>query len=224
MGICGGLSMMNGLITILGIILLFGVLYYEKKKNKMPLLITKSTLSLLFVMTALQQPYSVPAYYHYLFVGLIFCLIGDVCLALPQKKAFMGGLVAFLVGHVLYIFSFSSLIPISYWISTGLFIVFGASALTFFWLHPHLKSMLIPVLIYILVVTIMVTGAWAVFWKSSFQISGRALILTGSLCFYLSDLFVARHRFIKEEYRNRLLGLPLYYTGQFMLAFSIGFL
>ncbi len=224
MGICGGLSMMNGLIIILGIILLFGVLYYEKKKNKMPLLITKSTLSLLFVMTALQQPYSVPAYYHYLFVGLIFCLIGDVCLALPQKKAFMGGLVAFLVGHVLYIFSFSSLIPISYWISTGLFIVFGASALTFFWLHPHLKSMLIPVLIYILVVTIMVTGAWAVFWKSSFQISGRALILTGSLCFYLSDLFVARHRFIKEEYRNRLLGLPLYYTGQFMLAFSIGFL
>ncbi len=62
MGICGGLSMMNGLIIILGIILLFGVLYYEKKKNKMPLLITKSTLSLLFVMTALQQPYSVPAY------------------------------------------------------------------------------------------------------------------------------------------------------------------
>ncbi len=224
MGICGGLSMMNGLIIILGIILLFGVLYYEKKKNKMPLLITKSSLSLLFVMTALQQPYSVPAYYHYLFVGLIFCLIGDVCLALPQKKAFMGGLVAFLVGHVLYIFSFSSLIPISYWISTGLFIVFGASALTFFWLHPHLKSMLIPVLIYILVITIMVTGAWAVFWKSSFQISGRALILTGSLCFYFSDLFVARHRFIKEEYRNRLLGLPLYYTGQFMLAFSIGFL
>ena len=216
--------MMNGLIIILGIILLFGVLYFEKKKNRIPLLITKSTLSLLFVMTALQQPYSVPAYYHYLFVGLIFCLVGDVCLALPQKKAFMGGLVAFLVGHVLYIFSFSSLIPISYWISTGLFIVFGASALTFFWLHPHLKSMLIPVLIYILVITLMASGAWAVFGKSSFQISGRALILTGALCFYVSDLFVARHRFIKEEYRNRLLGLPLYYTGQFMLAFSVGFL
>jgi hypothetical protein len=70
----------------------------------------------------------------------------------------------------------------------------------------------------------MASGAWAVFWKSSFEIFGRALILTGSLCFYLSDLFVARHRFIKEEYRNRLLGLPLYYAGQFMLAFSIDFL
>lgn len=215
---------MNVFIVILGLILLLGVLYYEKKKNRIPLLITKSTLSLLFVITALLQPHSVSAYYRYLLVGLIFCLVGDVCLALPQKKAFMGGLVAFLIGHLLYIFSFSSLIPISHWFSSELIFIVGTSALIFFWLRPHLKSMLIPVLIYIMVITIMASGAWAVFGKSSFQISGRALILTGSLCFYLSDLFVARHRFIKEEYRNRLLGLPLYYTGQFMLAFSIGFL
>jgi uncharacterized membrane protein YhhN len=216
--------MINGLIIILGIILLFGVLYYEKKKNRIPYLITKTILSLLFVTTALLQPYSVPAYYHYLLTGLILCLVGDVCLALPQKKAFMGGLVAFLVGHLLYIFSFSSLIPASHWFSSGLFIFFGISALIFFWLRPHLKSMLIPVLLYIVVITLMAAGAWAVFEKSSFQISGRVLILAGALCFYVSDLFVARHRFIKEEYRNRLLGLPLYYTGQFMLAFSVGLL
>ena len=216
--------MINVFIIILGIILLLGLLYYEKKKDRKPLLIVKSILSLLFVITALLQPHSVPAYYHYLFIGLIFCLIGDVCLALPQEKAFMGGLVAFLVGHLFYIFSFLSLIQISYWISTGLLIMFGMSTLVFFWLRPHLKSMLIPVLIYILVITVMASGAWAVFWKSSFQISGRAFILAGSLCFYFSDLFVARDKFIKEEYRNQLLGLPLYYAGQFLLAFSIGLL
>ena len=98
--------MMKGLIIILGIILLFGLLYYEKKKKRIPLLITKATLSLLFVITVLLQPYSVPAYYHYLLTGLILCLVGDVCLVLPQRKAFMVGLVAFLIGHVLYIFSF----------------------------------------------------------------------------------------------------------------------
>jgi hypothetical protein len=75
-----------------------------------------------------------------------------------------------------------------------------------------------------MVITLMASGAWAVFWKSSFQVSGRVLILAGAFCFYVSDLFVARHRFIKEEYQNRLLGLPLYYTGQFMLAFSVGLL
>jgi uncharacterized membrane protein YhhN len=216
--------MINVLIIILGIILLFGLLYYEKKKNRMPLLIMKSILSLLFVITALLQPYSVPAYFHYLFVGLIFCLIGDVCLALPQKKAFMGGLVAFLVGHVFYIFSFLSLTSIFHWISSGVFIIFGVSAFIFLWLRPHLKSMFIPVLLYILVITVMASGAWTVFWKSSYQISGRTLILVGSIFFYFSDLFVARNKFVKEEYRNRLLGLPLYYSGQFSLAFSIGLL
>lgn len=215
---------MNGLVIILGVILLVGVLFHEKKKKRLLLLITKSTLSLLFVVTALLQPRPVSAYFNYLLVGLVFCLVGDVCLALPQKKAFMAGLVSFLFGHVLYIFSFSSLIPVSHWFSPGLFIIFGLSAIVFFWLRPHLKSMLIPVLIYLLVITIMAFGAWAVFGKSSFQISGRALVLAGALCFYVSDIFVARHRFIKEEYRNRFLGLPLYYTGQFFLAFSIGHL
>ena len=216
--------MMNVLIIILGIILLFGLLYYEKKNDRKPLLIVKSILSLFFVITALLQPHSVPAYYHYLFIGLIFCFIGDVCLALPQEKAFTGGLVAFLIGHIFYIFSFSSLTQIYHWISAGFFIIFGMSALIFLWLRPHLKSMLIPVLLYILVITVMASGAWAVFWKSSFPISGRTLILAGSLCFYFSDVFVARDKFIKEEYRNRLFGLPLYYTGQFLLAFSVGFL
>jgi len=216
--------MINIFIIILGIILLSGVLYYEKKKDRIPLLITKSILSLLFVMTALLQPHPAPAYYHYLLVGLIFCLVGDVCLALPQKKAFMAGLVAFLVGHIFYIFSFLSLTQISDWISTGALIIFGASAFVFFWLRPHLKSMLVPVLLYILVITVMASGAWTVFWKSSLRVSGRALILVGSLCFYFSDIFVARNKFIKEEFRNRLLGLPLYYAGQFMLAFSVGLL
>ena len=216
--------MTNTFIIISGIIFLHGLLFYEKKKNKVPLLIAKSILSLLFVITALLQPRSVPAYYHYLLVGLIFCLIGDVCLAFPRESAFKVGLVAFLIGHIFYIFSFSFLIPISYWISSGLFIFLGMSASIFFWLRPHLKSMLIPVLLYIAVITMMVFGAWAVFWKSSFRISGRALILAGSLCFYFSDVFVARDKFIREEYQNRLFGLPLYYAGQFMLAFSVGLL
>jgi uncharacterized membrane protein YhhN len=212
-------------ITIVfGFIFLLGLLYYEKKENKKPLLIVKSILSLLFVVTALLQPHPSPAYYHFLLAGLIFCLIGDICLALPQDKAFRVGLVAFLVGHVLYIFGFSSLSQIDDWISPWLFITFCMSALVFLWLRPHLKSMLIPVLFYILIITVMVSGAWGVFWKSSFPISGRVFILLGSLCFYVSDVFVARNKFIKEEYRNRLLGLPLYYTGQFLLAFSVGLL
>ena len=216
--------MINIFIILLGIMLLFGLLYYEKKKVRRLLFVTKSTLSLLFVLTALLQPHPGPAFFYTLFVGLIFCLIGDVCLALPQEKAFKAGLAAFLVGHIFYIFCFSSLIQVNLWISAGFFILFGISALIFLWLRPYLKSMLIPVLLYILVITVMASGAWAVFLKSPFHVFGRTLLLAGSLFFYVSDIFVARDKFIKEEYKNRLLGLPLYYAGQFFLAFSIGFL
>jgi uncharacterized membrane protein YhhN len=157
-------------------------------------------------------------------VGLIFCLAGDVCLALPPEKMFRMGLVAFFVGHLFYILGFSSLTPFFEWISPAAFIFVFASAAVFFWLRPHLKSMLVPVLLYILVITMMLCGAWAVFWKSSFPLAGRTLIFAGALCFYLSDLWVARDKFIKDEFQNRLIGLPFYYLGQFSLAFSAGFL
>jgi len=48
------------------------------------------------------------------------------------------------------------------------------------------------------------------------------MIGLGATCFYFSDLSVARDRFVQKGYINRLIGLPLYYLGQFLLAFSLG--
>jgi uncharacterized membrane protein YhhN len=216
--------MIQALIIIFGLSLLAILLYFEKKENKKSVLITKSLLSLLFVVTALLQPRLVPQYYLYLLAGLILCLIGDVCLALPGEKMFTAGLGAFLLGHVFYIIGFSSLTSLGRWISPGAGLITGISAIIFFWLRPHLKSVLVPVLFYILVITAMLSGAWAVYWKSALPAPAKALILMGASCFYLSDLFVARDKFIRDEFQNRLIGLPLYYLGQFALAFSIGLL
>jgi len=46
--------------------------------------------------------------------------------------------------------------------------------------------------------------------------------LVGAVFFYVSDIFVANQRFVIEQFYNRLIGLPLYYTAQFLLAFSVG--
>jgi len=216
--------MNNILIVIGGSLLLAAHLCYEKKGRPTASLITKSFLSVLFVMAALWQSHGIADYSRYIIVGLGLCLIGDVCLALPGERIFQAGLVAFLLGHVFYIFSFLALTKVSQWISPGAFLILGLSLFIFFWLRPHLKSMFIPVLVYILVITMMVWGAWAVFWKSSFPVFGKTFTLAGALCFYFSDIFVARDKFIKKEYRNRLIGLPLYYFGQFLLAFSVGLL
>ena len=84
--------------------------------------------------------------------------------------------------------------------------------------------MTIPVLAYIVVITVMVCGAFSLLLESGLGLSGRILAFCGALTFYASDLFVARDRFVKKGAINRILGLSLYFGGQFLLAFSIGYL
>jgi len=216
--------MITWLILFISCILLFLLLVYEKREERKFRLITKTILSSLFVSVAFLQPSSHLDYWFYIIGGLLLCLIGDVCLALPGEKAFRAGLVAFLLGHIFYGIAFSRLIGLSAWFSPAALLFLLFSLLAFLWLRPHLKAMLVPVGIYILVITAMVTGAWAVFAGTSLSFGGRCFVLAGAFLFYLSDLFVARNQFIQRDFINRLIGLPLYYLGQFLLAFSIGLL
>ena len=215
---------MNTIIIVSSFLLLVVLLYQEKKNDRKKILVTKVFLSSLFVFTALLQPHPVPAFTHLLLVGLIFCLVGDGALALPGERMFQMGLAAFLLGHVLYILSFAFLLGITFWISPVALLFFLVSTGIFLWLRPFLKSMAGPVWAYILVITLMLSGAWAVLQKSSIPAGGMVFLFAGALFFYLSDIFVARDRFIRAQFSNRLLGLPLYYAGQFSLAFSVGLL
>jgi uncharacterized membrane protein YhhN len=47
-------------------------------------------------------------------------------------------------------------------------------------------------------------------------------IMAGVLLFALSDVFVARDRFVKAEAINARLGLPIYFAAQLLLASSVG--
>jgi uncharacterized membrane protein YhhN len=209
---------------LLAAILLLVLLVYEKREEEKPRLIAKTILSCLFVLVAFLQPSSVPSYGNFILIGLIFCLAGDVCLALPGDKIFRAGLVAFLVGHIFYVIGFTYLVPVSKWFIPAAVLFWVFSLLVFLWLRPHLKAMLVPVVVYILVITVMASGAWAVFDKSASPFWGRTFVFAGAFLFYVSDVFVARNQFVKREFLNRLIGLPLYYLGQFLLAFSVGLL
>lgn len=216
--------MLNQLIVVLAVILLVGLLHFEKTGSQQGKLPTKTTLSCLFIFTALVQHHPIPVYYYILLSGLIFCLGGDVFLALPQEKMFLLGLVSFLLGHVLYVIAFFYVADISHWTWVGCLVGLLVSGLVFMWLRPHLGSMLMPVIAYVIVITVMVIGAWTVLGDTKLSYAGRLPVFIGAVGFYLSDLFVARDRFLKSEFTNRLIGLPMYYCGQFLLAFSVGLL
>jgi uncharacterized membrane protein YhhN len=137
---------------------------------------------------------------------------------------FLFGLVSFLLGHVFYAAAFFHVAGFNQWTGIGLAICALAGTGVFLWLRPHLGSMKIPVICYILVISAMVVGAWSMAGAGELKPAGRLSAFAGALGFYVSDIFVARQRFLKTDFVNRLIGLPLYYGGQFMLAFSTGWL
>jgi uncharacterized membrane protein YhhN len=80
-----------------------------------------------------------------------------------------------------------------------------------------------PVTAYIVVISLMLTAPGSLLGENAMLPQRQIMVTAWALAFYISDIFVARNRFIKTAFLNRLLGLPLYYTGQFQLVFSVGY-
>ena len=49
----------------------------------------------------------------------------------------------------------------------------------------------------------------------------RLGVLVAAVIFYLSDIAVARERFVTSSVTNRLLGLPAYYGAQLLFGVTI---
>jgi uncharacterized membrane protein YhhN len=214
--------MVRNILLVIAAGLLIGLLWAESAGSYGRILMFKTPLSIIFVVTALIQVRVFPPYFRLILVGLILGLVGDVCLALPGQVAFQAGLVAFLLGHIMYVLAFTRLTRIADWINPIILVTVIAGATVLWWLFPHLGKMLVPVVTYIVVISVMVVGAWAAFRNPDVKRTGAWLILIGAVLFYVSDLFVARDRFVNPEFLNRLIGLPLYYGAQFLLALSVG--
>ena len=203
---------------------LIGLLVCEQRGLARTALAFKTVASVSFVVVAAMQSCSKSVYHQAILTGLALSLVGDVLLALPGERFFLAGLVSFLLGHVAFVVAFfwlGSLGPMMF-AGLGLGLIIGIRV--FQWLAPNLGDMKKPVIAYMAVITVMVSGALAVAEVGTIPTLGRFLVLAGALSFYVSDVTVAKDRFVDGLFVNRLVGLPLYYIGQFMFAFSIGHL
>lgn len=150
-----------------------------------------------------------------LLAGLLACAVGDALLL--GRKTFDLGLASFLLGHVFYVSAFAAALSPTRWPLPVVVPIAIVAVLVARWLWPHLGRRRLPVCAYIVAISIMLWGAIAV--ARGGALGWRAGV--GALLFYLSDLAVARQRFVKSEFANRAIGLPLYYAGQLLIAFSI---
>ncbi len=174
----------------------------------------KPLASVGFVGWALHHGALDTTYGQAIFAGLVLSWFGDVFLLSKKTGWFLAGLLAFLAAHIAYIVAFAGLGPS--WTTTAL-VAAGLSVLAWAvrrWLRPALpQDMKRPVDVYIVVITMMVATAFA-----AWRVGAPTAMLAGATAFYLSDLSVARDRFVVSSFSNRLWGLPMYYLAQLLLG------
>ncbi|MBI1318870.1 MAG: lysoplasmalogenase [Candidatus Hydrogenedens sp.] len=177
--------------------------------------IGKMTASCGFIAMAIAGGAMQSRYGIAILVALFFSWWGDFFLM--YGGLFLYGLIAFFIGHVGYGIAFLAHGVRWKWAAIGLAGLMLPAVVIFPWLNPHLTDDLrIPVYAYITVITLMVAlsvGAW--------KNNGHWLMFAGALLFYVSDILVARQRFVAPSPINPLIGLPLYYGAQMVFAYGV---
>ncbi len=161
-------------------------------------------------------------------VGLTLCACGDACLEMEsmeglevrQKKAlFLGGLGAFLLGHLVYIFAFASnkyvlklrvICPLLAYV-LGVFLV----------LYPSLPAELVaPVFIYACAIGWMAIMACSRSAAGAHTRWSERAAAAGALIFAVSDTVLAVNRFVTPLRAAKALIMVTYFVGQAAIAIS----
>jgi uncharacterized membrane protein YhhN len=201
----------------------------EYAKWKRVRIVAKVIASLAFFAIGLRgieisDPNPLGSYYaQIILAGLAFGALGDVFLLGSGKGAFLGGLVAFLIGHLAYTAAFALRVEDGSWTGAGWYalipIVVGLLALKILW--PRLGDMKVPVLGYVTVIVLMVIAAITAYRTHAVPDPQRTRLLVGAVLFFISDLAVARDKFVAPSFSNKAWGLPTYYAAQLFIAWSL---
>lgn len=170
-----------------------------------------------FVLSALQHGALSTGYGRAILAALVGSWCGDVLLIPRTPRTFLAGLAAFLLGHLAYASAFA--LRGLAWVPLLAAAIALAAPLWMLsrWLLPKVpRAMLRPVRAYMLVITAMVALA-----VGTHAARPDAALLAGAVMFYLSDLSVARDRFVAPGFSNKLWGWPLYFGAQLLLASTV---
>lgn len=146
-------------------------------------------------------------------IGVLLCFAGDHL----GPMNFFVGLAAFLVAH----FAYSAACFFRGFDKTRLVLSFFATAavtlLCLLYLAPHVpKQEYLPIFGYCAVISIMVVLAGGTRGGP-----GYGILVYAAAAFFISDLLLARSRFIEATFANTLVGYTLYYSACMAFGLSV---
>ena len=198
----------------LTLVSLVALLVAEFRGSQIGRWIAKPLASTGFVAAAMAGGALDTQYGRWVVGGLVLGWLGDVLLIPKQKTAFLLGLGSFLLGHLAFALAFAMRGVDPLLLGAAMLVLLGPAFAALRWLAPHVsESMAVPVRAYVAVITLMVATA-----AGTLRSEGGGVVFLGALFFFLSDLAVARERFIESTPYNKLWGLPLYYVAQLLIA------
>lgn len=153
-------------------------------------------------------------------LALLLCSLGDMILSRPGEKAFLGGLIAFAMGHLGWMAVFVAVVGVSaatladFWLLGALVLALAVGLAAV--MLPRTGALRGPVVGYIAVIVAMTLTALA---------TGNAWIMAGAFLFMASDALLGLQTFVlvtgdrPERIANALIW-PLYWSAVVFLTLA----
>lgn len=160
----------------------------------------------------------------YMVRAMFFCWAGDVVLLMQNDGEiyFMLGLVAFLIGHLLYIYAYRQVqwedaqpLPLQKKVLIA-FPVYLLAGILMLILYPGLGSLAVPVFMYSLVLAVMVQTA--LYRKGRTNPDSYLLVVVGAALFMLSDSLLAINKFYSPFNGAASLIMLTYILAQYLIV------
>ncbi|MFJ8460931.1 lysoplasmalogenase [Lysinibacillus xylanilyticus] len=199
---------------LLTCIMLFGLYYiffFSQIAESLKLVFKVIPMLLIIILAATQKNLGIKKYQLLIVIGLVFCMVGDYTL-----QWFLIGLTSFLIGHIFYIFAFSSTNErqVPTWAKIVL-LVYGASMAV--WIVGTVFSSGDVVLGFAVIayISVILTMGWTAIK------TGSTFATIGALLFIASDSYLAVDKFVMPLPFSHEFIMLTYYSAQILIALSI---
>jgi len=215
------------LFIVFAVAHLIGEILIYAGKEKAGMIVRYVTKPFLMPLIAVYYILAAPFICGFILSGIFFGFVGDILLMLssPEKRkvAFIIGLIAYPISHILYIVAFifnivTQATPYAflYWtlgISIPIILLGIFASIK---ILPKAEKMKIPMLVNIIILVLMGIASTLLF--SSFELKGVITLVVGVFVYMFSVLIYAWNNYVKQVPFERLIKMSTYLLGLFLIV------